>query len=85
MDGKLLILVAGSLGFDSGKPALLPGQGTPDGDVTVRFRRMLVLPDCVPLEVGIGRLDGGRYRVEVVLTDPRDGATVRRSGELLVK
>jgi hypothetical protein len=46
---------------------------------------MLVLPDCVPLEVGIGRLDGGRYRVEVVLTDPRDGATVRRSGELLVK
>jgi hypothetical protein len=36
-------------------------------------------------EVGIGRLDGGRYRVEVVLTDPRDGATVRRSGELLIK
>ncbi len=36
-------------------------------------------------EVGIGRLDGGRYRVEVVLTDSRDGATVRRSGELLVK
>jgi hypothetical protein len=36
-------------------------------------------------EVGIGRLDGGRYRVEVVLTDPSDGATVRRSGELLVK
>ena len=36
-------------------------------------------------EVGIGRLEGGRYRVEVVLTDPSDGATVRRSGELLVK
>jgi hypothetical protein len=36
-------------------------------------------------EVGIGRLDGGRYRVEVVLTDPSDGATVRRSGELLVR
>lgn len=41
MDGKLLILVAGSLGFDSGKPALLPGQGTPDGDVTARLCRML--------------------------------------------
>ncbi len=36
-------------------------------------------------EVGIARLDGGRYRVEVVLTDPSDGATVRRSGQLLVK
>jgi hypothetical protein len=36
-------------------------------------------------EVGIGRLEGGRYRVEVVLTDPSDGATARRSGELLVK
>jgi hypothetical protein len=36
-------------------------------------------------DVGIGRLDGGRYRVEVVLTDPSDGATVRRSGELLVR
>lgn len=36
-------------------------------------------------DLDISRLAGGRYRVEVVLTDPRDGATVRRSGELLVK
>ncbi|MCA1789717.1 MAG: hypothetical protein LC667_07625 [Thioalkalivibrio sp.] len=36
-------------------------------------------------EVGISRLDGGRYTVEVVLNDLLDGATVRRNGELLVK
>ena len=35
-------------------------------------------------EVGIANL-AGRYRLEVVLTDPSDGATVRRSGELLIK
>jgi hypothetical protein len=36
-------------------------------------------------EVDITRLEGGRYRVEVVLTEASDGATVRRSGELLIK
>ncbi|MDZ4258563.1 MAG: hypothetical protein U0974_16500 [Gemmatimonadales bacterium] len=36
-------------------------------------------------EVDIGRLDGGRYRIEVRVTDPVNGNTIRHGAELLVK